>query len=350
MLKILKKILVFIIDWLPIFFYWWIIYLTPSIYIREIPIFISQKSFFIIIHMVILLWLVFTSLNEEYKSCIQKLIDSLVPIELICYVFFLEYRFKYAIVIVVLFGVINVSAMYTLIKKNRVKSLTRKQWHKYIIVFKRLSSFLIILLFTIPSIFSIFVYGLRQPYSVATVSKEIFSQTSFESLAIKNETTLKNLLDSKWDNLSHEEKMNTLQTIVNIETSYLTINPITLKSTKLEKNTLGKYSHNENTIYISSEFLETGSSLNAINIICHECRHAYQYYVVNMLDWSQDSVNSNYFYRSAQQWRLELKNYRDAYIDKYSYYQQNVERDARAYAKRGVQAYIEFLEKNYSDN
>ena len=69
---------------------------------------------------------------------------------------------------------------------------------------------------------------------MATSSKEIFSQTSFESLAIQNEAVLRNLTSAEWGNLSHEEKMDTLQTVVNIEATYLTISPITLKSTKLE--------------------------------------------------------------------------------------------------------------------
>ena len=80
-----------------------------------------------------------------------------------------------------------------------------------------------------------------------------------------------------------------------------------------------------------------------LDTICHECRHAYQHYVVDMLDWSQDSVNSHYYYRSAQQWKLELNDYRDGQLNYDTYYQQSIEADARAYAERSVYVYMEFL-------
>ena len=145
-------------------------------------------------------------------------------------------------------------------------------------------------------------------------------------LAIQNEAVLRNLTGAEWGNLSHEEKMSPLQTVVNIEATYLTISPITLKSTKLENNAVGQYSYDENIIYIDSEFLAISDSPDVLDTICHECRHAYQHYVVDMLEWSQDSVSSHYYYRSAQQWKLELNDYRDGQLNYVTYYQQSIDK------------------------
>lgn len=338
MLKLLKKFMVSLMEWIPFFFCLGLFYWTPSLYIREISLFISRKNFIIIIQIVLSLWVLYSSI-DEYKPYIWKVINILIPIELICFLFFLQYHFKSALAIIAFWGVINLFFFYVLRKNMQAKSLTRRQWHNYKNICKRFSSLSVILLFSIPTLLSVFKYGLRQPYSVAAVSKEIFSQTSFETLTDQNESTLQNLLDSKWEKLSYEEKMNTLQIILNIETTYLTINPITLKSTKLETNTIGQYLYDENTIYIDSDILETCAPLTALDVICHECRHAYQHYVVNMLDWSQDSVNSHYFYRQAKQWKLELEDYTDGYRNYDLYYQQNIEIDARDYAKKSVKAY-----------
>lgn len=343
MLKILKKLIEPFVDWVPVFFCWGLLYLTPSLYIREISLYISQKNFIIIIQILIWLWLIFTTFDNESKPFVWKVISNLVPIELICFVFFLQYHFKAALVIVAFFVVLDFSFLFVLKKDLYTKPLTRKRWHNYKIICKRLSSLLIVLLLTVPSGLCIFIYGLHQPYSVATISKEIFCQTSFESLAIQNEAVLQNLTSAEWGNLSHEEKMDVLQTVVNIEATYLTISPITLKSTKLEDNTVGQYSYDENIIYIDSEFLAISDSADVLDTICHECRHAYQHYVVDMLDWSQDSVNSHYYYRSAQQWKLELNDYRDGQLNYDTYYQQSIEADARAYAERSVYVYMEFL-------
>lgn len=345
MLKILKKLIDPFIDWVPVFFCWALLYLNPSLYIREISLYISQKKFIIIIQILIWLWLIFTAFDNEHKPFVWKVVDNLVPVELICFVFFLQYHFKSSLVIVGLFVVITSSFLFILKKDLYTKPLTRKRWYNYKIIRKRLSSLLIVLFLTVPSGLCVFIYGLNQPYSIATISKELFSQTSFESLAIQNEAVLRNLASDKWATLSHEEKMNTLQTVVNIETTYLTTSPITLKSTKLEDSTVGQYSYDENIIYIDSEFMATSDSMDVIDTICHECRHAYQHSVVDMLDWSQDSVTTHYFYRSARQWKLEFSDYRNGQLDYNTYYQQSIEADARAYAERSVYVYMEFLEQ-----
>lgn len=62
-----------------------------------------------------------------------------------------------------------------------------------------------------------------------------------------------------------------------------------------------------------------------------------------MLDWSNENVNSHYYYKSAQQWRLELDDYRNGKHGYDSYYQQSIESDARAYAERSVYIYMDFL-------
>lgn len=103
MLKILKKLIDPFIDWVPVFFCWALLYLNPSLYIREISLYISQKKFIIIIQILIWLWLIFTAFDNEHKPFVWKVIDNLVPIELICFVFFLQYHFKSSLVIVGLF-------------------------------------------------------------------------------------------------------------------------------------------------------------------------------------------------------------------------------------------------------
>lgn len=338
MVKILKKLIDSFVDLVPVFFCWILLYLTPSLYIKEISLYVSQKNFIIIVQIVIWLWLIFSTFNNESKPFVWKVIDNLIPIELMCFVFFLQYHFEISIVIVVFFVVIASSFLLKLKKDLHTKPLTRKRWHNYKIIRKRLSSLLIILFLTVPSALSVFIYGLNQPYSIATISRELFSQTSFEALAIQNKAVLRNLSNDKWSNLSYEDKMDTLQTVVNIEATYLTISPITLKSTKLEDNTVGQYSYDENIIYIDSEFIAISESTDALDTICHECRHAYQHSVVDMLDWSQDSVNSHYYYRSAQQWKLEFNDYQSGQFDYDTYYQQSIEVDARVYAERSVDA------------
>lgn len=343
MLKTIKKFITPFLEWLPVFFCWLLLYLTPSLYIKELSIYISQKRFIIIIQVLIWIWVISSSFDDDEKNFGWKVISSLIPIELICFVFFLQYHFRASLVIVTIWIGLSFVLKFVLKRELKSKPLTRKRYRTYKIICKRLVSLLTVLLLTVPSTVCFFVYGFQQPYSVSEITKETFPETSFEALAIQNRTVLQNLAESTWDDISFEEKLDTLQTVVNIETTYLTIKPITLKSTKLEENTVGQYLYDKNTIYIDSEYLTTADSADALDTICHECRHAYQHSVVDMLDWSNEIVNSHYYYKSAQQWRLELDDYRNGQHSYDSYYQQSIESDARAYAERSVYIYMDFL-------
>lgn len=269
--------------------------------------------------------------------------QSLVIVELICLLFFAQYHFKVALLLILLFVVIDVSVLRLL--KNPLKArVPEKTWrYHYKDLKKRVSTLLLFLVLLIPSVMCFCVYGFQQPYSVPTIQKKLNSETSLEYLTFQNKEILQNLKSDTWSILSQEEKLNTLQAVANIETSYLTIQPLTLKSAKLRENVLGQYAMDKESIYIDSAYLKTAGSREAVDTVCHECRHAYQHDVVSRLDWSDEDVLHHHYYRQANEWKVEMEYYEDGSEDLDAYYYQNIEADAREYAEDSTAYFMEFV-------
>ena len=84
-------------------------------------------------------------------------------------------------------------------------------------------------------------------------------------------------------------------------------------------------------------------SLEYVNTILHECRHAYQHDCVDSLDWSDTEVQTGIYFSEVRNWRYEHANYVSASEDRDVYYNQWIEKDARHYAEEGVYVYQQYI-------
>lgn len=78
-----------------------------------------------------------------------------------------------------------------------------------------------------------------------------------------------------------------------------------------------------------------------LRVVCHEVFHAYEYYVVDNIDFDSDMVQNNYYFKNARKWRDNIKNYVPGIVDYEMYSDQPLEADARQYAEERVTAYLE---------
>lgn len=147
-----------------------------------------------------------------------------------------------------------------------------------------------------------------------------------------------------WDKLSVDRRLELLQTIANVETHELGVNKtLKLVPDHLEQNTLGCYSDYDHIIKIDIEHLANSRSHDVLKTILHECRHAYQHEIVNLLDKTKSEYQNLYLFRDAQQFKKGFKCYDDDTVQEYWY--NPVEIDARSYAEIRIKTYYDVFAK-----
>ncbi len=152
-------------------------------------------------------------------------------------------------------------------------------------------------------------------------------------------------LDS-WAELDTDERVLLLNKIVLIEKENLGIESadFIVTTDKLGESTYGYYSDEENLICLSISQISNESMEENIRTVCHETFHAYEYYVVENIDFDSEMVKNNFYFESARRWKSNIEKYVPATVDYDMYFTQPLEADARKYAQSRVEAYLAILE------
>ena len=156
----------------------------------------------------------------------------------------------------------------------------------------------------------------------------------------ENIEKLTNINQEKWDTLSVQEKLDVCQIIANIEANYFGIEQeLYVEMGELGKDVNGHYESDSHKIVINTEHIMESPAAAVINTICHEAYHSYQFRLVELYD-SLDEKNRSLkiFYKSSI-YSEEFKNYISGDEDLEAYYSQDIEYDARKYAKSAVEDY-----------
>ncbi|MCL2105733.1 MAG: hypothetical protein FWH26_01510 [Oscillospiraceae bacterium] len=182
---------------------------------------------------------------------------------------------------------------------------------------------------------------IRKPMAAPTVVVISGPAAELEERLQKELPALSKLEDSAWRRLDEQGRVDLLQTLLNLEASYLGI-----PETKLHCD--------ESTgqgVAISHETLAANtqdSGFRCAELICHEARHRYQQEVLRSIDWKDKAVPRLRYYETARLWKV---NYED-YIPKDSkgHVNQPVEKDADSYAAARVEIYRKQVEAYLLEN
>lgn len=212
-------------------------------------------------------------------------------------------------------------------------------------VFKKLGTIIINIYMAVSVIFGLYIgfshlYPEKEYELVCAIDNTInqINKTQDHNWSVENNVdTLYNIQPEIWDTLTYEQKVDTIENLMNMELYNLGVtSPVKLIVKNISGNTLGKHHQNLNIIEIDTYHLINDSVYDVVNTVCHECRHAYQYNCVI----AYENTNSNYknleMYDNAEQFKENLANYIELkWNDEDSYDQyasQIVESDASQYA------------------
>lgn len=172
-----------------------------------------------------------------------------------------------------------------------------------------------------------------------------YNQGSAQTIS-NNIDTILLLQEDEWNSLSVQEKLNTLQTVANIEAHYLGLpNELHVGADNLGEGTLACYNDKTYTISIDLEHLENASVYDVLDSCCHEAFHSYQHRLVDAYNMSDDSLKDLRIFNSAVQYAQEFRNYDNGGRDFDSYFFQYCEMDAREYAEDAVLDYYRRIDE-----
>lgn len=164
---------------------------------------------------------------------------------------------------------------------------------------------------------------------------------------IKNKIdTVKLLKEDSWAKLSTQERLDVLNTIVNIEVRYLGINhSITLECGRLESGIAAYYSNYDEHIVIDITYLSERRAHDSLHAICHECYHAYQHQQVELYSVLPEEYRDMLMFDIVKEYEKEFADYTKASEDVTAYLSQKCESYAEEYAFAAVDDYYERIEQ-----
>lgn len=166
-----------------------------------------------------------------------------------------------------------------------------------------------------------------------------------------NRETVEKLRQNVWETLSVSEKLDVIGTVKNIEMRKFGVNhEVYLDAENISGNAIGTYDHSKQKIVVDIEHLKSDSAANVLNTVLHECRHVYQYMIVELYEHTDEQYRNMPLFDTAACYREEFEIYISASDDAIGYYLQKCEIDARKYADSACEEYNEVLGNYNSKN
>lgn len=253
-------------------------------------------------------------------------------------------------IVLALAGVLSAAySIYLLTRKirnrrHKCKVLVRRIYRCCMMCQSLLASALLVIMVAI-GIHGVFGDNILNSSVPATIDEQSVSQTISNNI-----DTVLLLQEEEWEKLSTQKKLDTLQTLANIEAHYLGIpNELNVGTANLKGNTLAYYNDNTHTISIDLDHLENDTVYDVLESCFHEAYHSYQHRLVDAYNNADESIKGLRLYKTAALYAEEFKNYVDGEdCDFWTYYDQRCESDARDYADDAIYDYYSKIEEYLS--
>ena len=277
---------------------------------------------------------------NKHRNSINLFASVVIPIEIYSLIVYSKY-FSVFYTIVIIISVVLCIAITAFIFIQKTKS----RIHKLKVMLKRLchsffcdrclSSVVLTLVF-IPIVYSVYINE-----SLIKPSVEALDINTRGDYTIANNIgTVSNLSEDKWCLLTKQEQLDTLQTIANIEANYLGLeNELNVTVELLGEHTLGCYRNELRKITLNEYYFSTWTAHQALETLCHECRHSYQHALAELYDTLSPENKELLIFWNAKKFKENIAQGQSS--DYLEYYLSPMEIDARSYSKKCVTEYYD---------
>lgn len=175
------------------------------------------------------------------------------------------------------------------------------------------------------------------------LNADVAPTNALESGAQEPESYIQTLLllqEEEWQTLTVKQKLDVLQTVANLEQSYLGLpNELNVSAENTEENVSGYYRDDTHQIVVSLDDLLQRSAGYVLDTVCHEAYHSYQHRLTELYAAVPEESRRLQVFRSVESYAREFGTYEDGQEDFDAYYSQACETDARDYAEKRVSDY-----------
>lgn len=180
---------------------------------------------------------------------------------------------------------------------------------------------------------------LMDPIAVATDPKVNNQKIS------GNIETILLLQEDEWEKLSVQERLDVLQTVANIEATYLGLpHELNVVVAVTDENTSGHYNDGTHTITINPDYIAEESAHDLVETLAHEAFHAYEHRLVDLHNNVSSQERNLLVFDRISEYKENFENYIDGDDDIYGYITQAVETDSIKYAMVAVVDYYSAIE------
>lgn len=151
------------------------------------------------------------------------------------------------------------------------------------------------------TVYLLSVLGIIYSGAVLTPKQSADTPITNYSTIENNLNTINLLQEDIWDILSLQERLNVLQTIANIEASYLGLpHELNVISAVMDEETLGYYNDQIHTVAFNIDFLRQGNSADILETLTHEAFHAYEHRLVDLYEHATNELKDPRLLRNAK--------------------------------------------------
>lgn len=343
--RILSKLSIII----PIMLAFSLYYDSKILYIEELDYMRSPYKTFGMFIAFNLIWQ--ASGARTYFKGIYETFYHLLPTEAFLLLYFAQRHFKIAVLIAVLSILVFLIAVINNFK-GKARCRTQKAYRSIKRKNYRLALIIVALLCCIPSYCAYFIYDMENitytpswdEISVTFFDDEGFSDTQKEELLAKNNALLQEFEEKNWCQKNTQERLNLSQQFLAFEADRLGIDPVPIRSEKLNNtSTIAYYDGESAEIVFDTQYLHKQTGQESMETLCEEIYHAMEDYIVTNMNWNLSVIDTQYFQELCD-WKENFENYTSYDYDKYV--SQPLEASAKKYAKEEVKTILEYLESS----
>lgn len=358
----------------PILFIYMVMILNITLSFSEFKLYIDYITLrrgYVLLSMI---WLCCSPLRRSCAGRWEEMLFNIIPPQMLLTLIFAQWHLTTAVLLFLLLAGLELAAAVELIRdayRYRRRHLLREQgdpdrrFRQNRSIFQRFTLITAFVIFAVPSYMAITVYHLRSPiYTADQGTRKMLGLTAENSepdsskeggenkdggedaVYLEHRELLACLSEEKWKTYSTKERITVLQELADMEADVLGIPPVPLATEDLGPVTLGGYNPKENAIAVSVPHMLRMSAEKAVNTVCHEMFHAYQYFLVQSIDWEAEAVQKGPYFEELRQWKANQENYYSYGTGESTfeeYQSQILEETARAYAKEEAEKIIPYI-------
>ena len=317
-----------------------------NLYFADLDLFLSGKSVYLVyllVQIAVTIGLTYCC-KTTYVSLMDMLLNVLLPLFFVLYLHLMILSLPLTLTLFLLSVVFLIYGILVLKgqdKRRLWEAERRLNPSRYMAMAQKLNSVWYL------------IYRLRQPafYLMGCTALCFLAATfiipQIQSVVPVAETPANLLVDfqaAHWDGYSLEERISILQAIERVEAGNAGRPEAKIVTKELDADTGGYYNHAYGIIVMNQLTVSTSDFWEILDVLFHEQRHAYQYAVVESVNWKAAGVENNAYFALARSWRDNQKDYIRCADDRSNldaYLEQPIEKDAYAYAEERVAYYRE---------